>query len=161
AEVDKSDHECRYSVPSILDLLLKNNNSVRLNHDAADSSRINNVGHRCTVSFPSQVRRIEAFAPYAIGDVLKQPGFTVVEIEYRERLTVSAPSANSENAFFFKTDDVHFVFAQGIQSRHGLAQSDQFLMKLQHRSMEWPVLQRMIKFRVLKSTFVLRVRGLA
>ncbi len=84
----------------------------------------------------------------------------VVEIENDQDFVVAVPAAHSKNAIFFEADDVHFVFAQALQRRHGLRSAIVLC--------EMPALpdgsgssSAVIQLRTWKMFFVLRIGRLA
>src|SRR5262245_5104574 len=113
---DKNVRECKCIVPSVFDLLLVQQHTMRLRCDFAVRG-IDNVRRCCAFTTPAWVRGIEALVPHAIRNVLKWSDRTIVEIKNDEYLIGSMPAAHRENTILLDAHDVHPVFTQAAQRR--------------------------------------------
>src|SRR5436853_7907865 len=111
----KNAHGCRCtapSVPSVLDLLLKEQHRVRLERQSAAWCRAHSVWYARAATHPTRIFGVQPFSPRPMWDGLNQAHFAIVEVENCQHFIGSIPAAHSQDAIFFEAHDVHFVFAQ-------------------------------------------------
>src|SRR6266850_5603210 len=87
---DKNAHVCRCtapsvpSVPSVLDLLLKQEHRVRLERQGAAGLGVHSVRYARPATHPTRIFGVQPFPPCALWDGLNQAHFAIVEIENRQ-----------------------------------------------------------------------------
>src|SRR5215831_488617 len=122
AVVDKNDHECKRTVPSILHFTFKQQYRGGT-HFYLHSCCGEGAGNAATWSHPSFICSVEPLAPATDRQAAKEIKNTVAEIQYQDHFIRSVPTANYQDPFVFQAENVHLGFAEILQSGQRPAQA--------------------------------------
>ena len=101
----KNARGCKCTVPSVRNLLFKQEHAVRRKDNAGPSGRIDGFRNAAAGAHPPWVGGIESFVPYGAWNVAK-PRLAILEIEEHQHFVAAVPSADAKNGFLLDADDI-------------------------------------------------------